>query len=710
MQARTIKVVCGVLALGVAGTGWYAFDTTRTKTTVVTIQTATVTTGDVAEKASASGSVLSPAVASLNFGSSGIITALNIAKGDSVKTGDVLATIDSATAKSSLEQAESGLKTAQARLDQTVAGLSAAERKQLTVQLKQNDVQIETARRNLADAQATIEQSNTTYDAQLETAQQAYDNALANAQTNATNYVTAIDTAQIALNSVMQNVDFSAKTYQGSVDTARAALDNTKKSAELNLKNYQLAVDQALTSLDNTKTNVGFNATALQNAVDLATATLATETAALNAIAIDASPNADKFAQQTKSVAAAANALRSAQLNQASASAKDQQSIGSAQNSALVSAQNSQIAGVEKDQQSIKSAETSLQNALNSQTSGLAKDQQTVKTSEAAVANARNAQTVGIAKDQQTLQSAANSLASAKNSQAASRLKDRQQVASAKASIDSAQLSAQLAKIGNDLKLAPAKVADITSAQGTVLQAKAQVTTATKALADTSIVAPFDGIVTALNSVVGLTSSSGTGSGANASTAVVQLTAVDALQVQVGFSEANAAKITAGQPVTVTFDALPNVSIDTTVKAIDQTATASSGVATYYVNAVVEGAFDQGVRPGMTAQVEVSVKQASGVLLLQSNAVTTRGSRSFVNIQDPKTKVETRTPVEIGVVGETGTEIVSGLTEGQIVVIPRTVIASTRTGANTGFPGGGGNVRVPGAGGGGATGGLGRLG
>ena len=55
----------------------------------------------------------------------------------------------------------------------------------------------------------------------------------------------------------------------------------------------------------------------------------------------------------------------------------------------------------------------------------------------------------------------------------------------------------------------------------------------------------------------------------------------------------------------------------------------------------------------------------------------------------------------IGVVGEAGTEIVSGLTEGQVVVIPKTVIASTRTGTNTN--------RFPGAGGGGGAG-LGRLG
>ena len=163
------------------------------------------------------------------------------------------------------------------------------------------------------------------------------------------------------------------------------------------------------------------------------------------------------------------------------------------------------------------------------------------------------------------------------------------------------------------------------------------------------------------------------------------------LLVKAGFSEANAAKDERGQSVAVSFDALPSVSLVGSVQTIDQTATLVSGVATYYATIELPGAFDQGVKPGMTAQVEVSVKESTGVLLLPSNAVTKRGQRAFVTVRE--NGVDTRTPIEIGVIGEAGTEIVSGLTEGQTVVIPQTIIQpanGARTGGRGGFgPGGG---------------------
>jgi len=97
------------------------------------------------------------------------------------------------------------------------------------------------------------------------------------------------------------------------------------------------------------------------------------------------------------------------------------------------------------------------------------------------------------------------------------------------------------------------------------------------------------------------------------------------------------------------------------------------------------------VKEGMTAQVAVVVQTAINVLELPSAAITTTGSTSTVKVLEPS-GTQTTTPVTLGLVGSSYTEIASGLSEGQKVVEP-TASVSASSGASVsggGFPGGGG--------------------
>ena len=136
------------------------------------------------------------------------------------------------------------------------------------------------------------------------------------------------------------------------------------------------------------------------------------------------------------------------------------------------------------------------------------------------------------------------------------------------------------------------------------------------------------------------------------------ITAVDSLEVKVGFSEANAAKVKKGQRGVISFDALPTVAISSTVDSVDAIATSVQNVATYYVTLKVPGGTGQGVKPGMTASVELIVNEATDAVIVQSSAITTIGGRKSVTIR--KDGVDTRSVIETGIIGSQGTECAFG--------------------------------------------------
>jgi multidrug efflux pump subunit AcrA (membrane-fusion protein) len=164
------------------------------------------------------------------------------------------------------------------------------------------------------------------------------------------------------------------------------------------------------------------------------------------------------------------------------------------------------------------------------------------------------------------------------------------------------------------------------------------------------------------------------------------------------YAEADATKIAVGQPATVTLSALPNTEVTGLVTAVSPTSTVVSNVVEYPVTIALENT-PSDVKEGMTAEVAVIVQTASDVLQLPSAAITTTGTTSTVKVLS--NGVQKTTPVTLGLVGTSYTEITSGVTEGQKVVEPTaSVSASTSSGTSSPFGGGGGGLGGGGFGGG----------
>ena len=138
--------------------------------------------------------------------------------------------------------------------------------------------------------------------------------------------------------------------------------------------------------------------------------------------------------------------------------------------------------------------------------------------------------------------------------------------------------------------------------------------------------------------------------------------------VVVPFEEAAAANIMPNQPARISFDAVPDLVLDAKVLAVAPTGVSISGVTNYYVTLVLTSG-DPRLRAGQTATASVITGSVDNVLVVPNSAVSRSGGYSQVNVPGPDgAPVPTR--FEPGLVGDENTQVRSGLTEGQQILLP----------------------------------------
>ena len=273
-------------------------------------------------------------------------------------------------------------------------------------------------------------------------------------------------------------------------------------------------------------------------------------------------------------------------------------------------------------------------------------------------------------------------------------------LAADQAAIKSAQDAYDLMKIQMGVTTDTPTAADFTVDQ-------AAIATATKNYASTFVKAPVSGDVASISATVGQNAPTASSSVVGSVSGFIVLTNVSNLEVQASFSESDAAKLAAGQAATFTFSALPNAQASGKVIQIDLLPTTSGGATSYGATFALDSKV-AGLKSGMTATVTDLTASVNNVLQVASAAVTIRGTRgasvNVVTTVGGKT-VLTRTPVTVGLQGDSAVQILSGIKAGTKVALPS---AKTAVGSN-GFPVVSGlGVAIPGGGGGFGGGGGGR--
>jgi len=161
-KKRTIWLVVIIL---VAGAIAYSF--LRPKNNSANIQTETIQRQDLTATVLTTGQVVSQTNLDLSFQGSGVVKVLNIKAGSKVKAGQILATLDQASARAALLSAQGSLAQAQANYDKVAQGATqqqidvakkAADSAKVSYQNAVNQLSVikQTAAANLSQVQSAL--------------------------------------------------------------------------------------------------------------------------------------------------------------------------------------------------------------------------------------------------------------------------------------------------------------------------------------------------------------------------------------------------------------------------------------------------------------------------------------------------------------------------------------------------------------------------
>ena len=150
------------------------------------------------------------------------------------------------------------------------------------------------------------------------------------------------------------------------------------------------------------------------------------------------------------------------------------------------------------------------------------------------------------------------------------------------------------------------------------------------------------------------------------SSGLVTLVDNSTLSIDVNIAEADIAKVKPGQRARATFTALTNQTIPGRVTAVSPKATVTSNVVSYVATVALDGEARTDVKTGMTATVAIVVASKAGCA--GRAQPPDPGSGPAAIRQRPVQGRAVQRAGHVGLVGDSTSEVVSGLAEGDVIV------------------------------------------
>ncbi len=743
-RLRGMLIAADLVALAVAVTVWRL---TTAATPVAPPIPVPVSRGDIDVTVDSSGATAASRSSDLTFPAAGQVEDVLVRPGDHVTRGQPLARLDAQALQLAVTQAQAGLTSAQAALARLQAGPTAEQRAGANAALaaaranlakvqagaSAQDLADATADRQAAEANLAKVQAGATDDqianaeadvrsaaanlakaqagptaqdladarAEVQAAQAAVDQltvgpsaealaaaraGLASAQAQLTALQAGPTTAQVrAAQLQVSNADDHLAAVRSSTSLAKQQAETNLAQAANAVRDAQDGLSEAAVIMVPRKgqQNIlnpdgSFNSDATQAQIDHYNAALRAEQDAEGTMHKAQLTLDDARQQESLGVADAQRALDDARQALADLQAPPAAADLAAANAAIATAQSTlaQLQAPPTD-----AARASAQAALTKARDTLARLQAEPLASDVAAAqatldkarNTLNALKAGpTAADVATAQAAAD-----KARDALARLKAEPLAA------DVAAAQSQVAGAQTTLAALQPTAADLAAAQAQVAAAQATLATAQRALAGATLTAPYTGTVA--------TAPINPGDQVGVNTTAVTLVDASALHVDVDLSESDVARVATGQPVKLTFDALPQAVLTGTVTAIGTTGSSSQGVVTYLVTV----SFDPGrvpVKVGMSANAGIMVEQRQGVLRVPNRALTTVGPLKSVQVLYGTQETPVTVFVQTGVTDGSWTEITGCVETGSQCLQDGDKVAvnlPAATGSSNGSPSGG---------------------
>lgn len=255
---------------------------------------------------------------------------------------------------------------------------------------------------------------------------------------------------------------------------------------------------------------------------------------------------------------------------------------------------------------------------------------------------------------------------------------NKDNISDAQESIKEKELSLVKTKSGSDELTIRAKKITVQQKEDALLSAQ-------ETLADYSIRASFDGILASFSAKKGDTASQ--------SSSIATIITKQKI-AEITLNEVDVAKVAVGQKANLTFDAVDNLNITGLVVEVDTLGAVSQGVVSYKVKINFDTE-DERIKSGMSVTANIITTSKQDVLIIPNSAIKTANGVSCVEMPDEEVVIDNSNSVgvtlskpvknqtiEVGLSSDTSAEVVSGLVEGDKIIV-RTINSNITSSSTT---------------------------